>query len=175
RDDLLVGAPVSARTRVQTEPLIGLFLNTLALRATLSPDLTFREAVDRVRGVVLDALEHADVPVERVVQDLDLRRDSHAHPLYEPIFNFAPTAPRRLAWPDLTVTLEPAPPLIEEFSTQLFVTDLDGRFALDLRYRRRRYSEALMASVVEQYLGVLRQALTDPDRRLGAFDLTTAG
>src|SRR5262249_49476258 len=104
RDDLLVGAPVSGRTRVQTEPLIRLFLNTLAVRAPLSPDLTFREAIARVRGVVLDALEHADVPVERVVQDLDLRRDSHAHPLYETIFNFTPSAPRRLAWPDLTVT-----------------------------------------------------------------------
>ena len=173
REDLLVGSPVSGRSRVETEPLIGLFLNTLPLRATLSPGLTFREAVAVVRRTVLDALD-ADVPIERVVQELDVHRDAHAHPLYETIFNFTPSAPRRLELPGLRVTLEPAPPLIEEFSTQLFVTDVDGRLALDLRYRRRRYSAALMSSVVEQYLGLLRQAVIDPKRRLGAFDLTTA-
>jgi amino acid adenylation domain-containing protein len=173
-EDLLIGSPVSGRARVETEPLIGLFLNTLALRAKLSPDLAFREALTIVRQTVLDALAHADVPIERVVQDLDIRRSSGVHPLYETIFNFTPSAPRRLELPDLSVTLEDAPALIEEFSTQLFITDFDGSLSLDLRYRGRRYSEGLMASFLEQYVHLLEQAAVEPERRIGSFALTTA-
>ena len=146
RDDLVVGSPVSGRTRVETEGLIGLFLNTLAIRARLTPEMTFREALAAVRATVLDALAHAEVPIERIVQELDLDRSANVHPLYETIFNFTPSAPRRIELPGLTVTLLDPPVRIEEFSTQLFVTDWDGSLQLDLRYRARRYSEARMAA-----------------------------
>ncbi len=174
REDIIIGSPVSGRSRVETEPLIGLFLNTLALRAKLSPQLTFREAMIIVRQTVLDALAHADVPVERLVQELDIRRSSDVHPLYETIFNFTPGAPKHVDLPDLRVTLEDAPALIEEFSTQLFITDFDGSLSLDLRYRAKRYSEGLMSSFLDQYLRVLRQVVADPERRVASLDLTTA-
>jgi amino acid adenylation domain-containing protein len=173
REDLVVGSPVSGRTRVETERLIGLFLNTLALRTTLSREMTFREAVAAVRETVLDALEYANVPIERVVQDLDVARTAGVHPLYETIFNFTPAAPRRLELPRLDVGLEDPPALIEEFSTQLFIAESDGALELDLRYRARRYSEARMAAFAEQYLAVLEQIASDPASRIGALDLVT--
>src|SRR5439155_22175957 len=143
-EDIVIGSPVSGRTRVETERLIGLFLNTLALRVRLSPSLSFREAMAVVRKSVLDGLEHAEVPIERVVQDLDLQRSSTIHPLYETIFNFTPSAARGFELPGLHVRLEDPPALIEEFSTQLFVTEWEGTLTLDLRYRGRRYSSARM-------------------------------
>jgi amino acid adenylation domain-containing protein len=173
REDVVIGSPVSGRTRVETEPLVGLFLNTLALRAKLSPQLTFREALVLVRQTVLDGLAHADVPVERIVQDLGIQRTTNVHPLYETIFNFTPSAPRRIELPGLHVQLEDAPALIEEFSTQLFVTELNGALELDLRYRKQRYSEERMACFVEQYHAILQQVAADPERALGSLDLAT--
>jgi hypothetical protein len=173
REDVLIGSPVSGRTRVDTEGLIGLFLNTLALRVKLTREVTFREAVAAVRRVVLDALEHAEVPVERIVQSLDAQRGANVHPLYETIFNFTPSAPRSAELPGLHVRLEDPPALIEEFSTQLFVTDLDGALELDLRYRAKRYGEARMACFLEQYTAILQQVVRDAGVRIGALDLVT--
>jgi len=173
QEDVVIGSPASGRTRVETEPLVGLFLNTLALRAKLSPQLSFREAMSAVRGTVLEGLEHADVPVERIVQELGIQRTSNVHPLYETIFNFTPSAPRNIDLPGLHVHLEDAPALIEEFSTQLFVTELDGELELDLRYRKQRYSEERMSCFVEQYHAILQQVVADADQRVGALDLVT--
>ena len=173
REDVLIGSPVSGRTRVDTEGLIGLFLNTLALRVKLPRELTFREAVAAVRRLVLDALEHAEVPVERIVQSLDAQRGTNVHPLYETIFNLTPSAPRSAELPGLHVRLEDPPALIEEFSTQLFVTDLDGALELDLRYRAKRYGEARMACFLEQYTAILQQVVRDADVPIGALDLVT--
>ncbi len=174
REDVVIGSPVSGRNRVETERLIGLFLNTLALRARLTPELTFREAMAVVRRIVLEGLEHADVPIERVVQDLDLERSSTVHPLYETIFNFTPNAPRRIELPDLHLRLEDPPALIEEFSTQLFVAEWEGALDLDLRYRRRRYGSARMACFLEQYVALLEQVAQDADRPIRSLDLATA-
>ena len=154
---------------METERLIGLFLNTLALRARLTPQLTFREAMAIVRRTVLDGLEHADVPIERIVQDLGLERSSTTQPLYETIFNFTPPAPRRLELPELHVRFEEPPALIEEFSTQLFVTEWEGALDLDLRYRRQRYSDARMECLLEQYLAILEQVARDADRTVGSL------
>ncbi len=173
REDLVVGSPVSGRSRVETEGLVGLFLNTLALRTKLSPQLTFREAMALVRKTVLDGLAHADVPVERIVQDLGIQRTNHVHPLYETIFNFTPAAPRHMNLPGLHVRLEDAPALIEEFSTQLFITELGGDLELDLRYRKQRYSDERMACFVEQYQSILQQVVADANQRIGTLDLAT--
>jgi amino acid adenylation domain-containing protein len=173
RDDLLVGSPVSGRTHVETERSIGLFLNTLALRVRFTPELTFRQALAIVRTTVLEALEHAEVPVERIVQTLDSDRGRHQHPLYETIFNFTPSAPRRATWGELRVELEDPPALIEEFSTQLFITDDGAALDLDLRYRAKRYTDERMACFLEQYVDVLRQIARDADRRIASLDLAT--
>jgi amino acid adenylation domain-containing protein len=174
RDDLLVGTPVSGRTRVEAEGLIGLFLNTLALRVRLAPDLTFRDAMRVVRTAVLGAMDHADVPIERIVQQLGLAGTTDAQPLYETVFNFTPAVPRRIDLTGLEVKLEDPPALVVEFSTQLFVSEWAGALELDLRYRRQRYSEPRMATFLAQYVGVLEQVVRDADRPLAALDLTTA-
>jgi amino acid adenylation domain-containing protein len=174
-EDLLVGSPVSGRLRLETEPLIGLFLNTLALRARLGYHMTFREAMAVVRTTVLGALDHAEVPIERVVQDLGLDRSARVQPLFETVFNFVPATPRRIDLAGLRVHLEDAPGLIEEFSTQLFISECDGTLDLDLRYRKQRYTKARMAAFLDQYVTVLEQIARDSSSLIGRLDLTTPG
>ncbi|HYH19582.1 MAG TPA: amino acid adenylation domain-containing protein [Azospirillum sp.] len=175
REDILVGSPVSGRIRVETEALIGLFLNTLALRAQLPAGLPFREALGRVRTSFLAGLEHHEVPFERVVQDIDPERSANSHPLFEIFFNFTPAPPRTLALPGLRADFEaPASPR-SEFSMVLYVTEWDGRLELKLQYQSARYSQRRMALLLEQLETLLAQAVADPGRPLGRFDLATPG
>src|SRR6185503_10941957 len=62
-----IGAPISGRDRVEIEPLIGVFVNTLVLTAEFGDDPTFVDLLARVRGRVLGALAHKDLPFERLV------------------------------------------------------------------------------------------------------------
>ena len=74
QEDILVSTPSANRSRRELEDLIGLFVNPLLLRADLSGNPTFRELLGRVRGVVLGAFEHAEVPFERIIEELPPRR-----------------------------------------------------------------------------------------------------
>lgn len=81
--DVIVGTPIANRTRAEVEPLIGCFANTLALRTKVSPGISFRELLRRVRQTCLDAYAHQSLPFERLVEELHLDRSLRHTPVFQ--------------------------------------------------------------------------------------------
>ncbi len=81
--DLLVGAPVANRTRPEVEPLIGFFVNTLALRLRLDGDPPFRQLLAAARQTTLDALANESLPFGMLVEELRPERDLARNPLIQ--------------------------------------------------------------------------------------------
>ncbi|MBO0699027.1 MAG: amino acid adenylation domain-containing protein, partial [Zavarzinella sp.] len=87
-DTVLLGTPVANRTRREIEPLVGLFVNTLVLRTDLAGDPTFRELLERVRRTRLDALDHPNVSLEALIEELRPPRDPGRHPFFQTAFYY---------------------------------------------------------------------------------------
>src|SRR6266487_2870770 len=85
-DDLIVGVPIANRQRVEVEGLIGFFANTLVMRTTFPTDLTFRELLRRVTETAVEAYANQDMPFERLVELLHVRRDASRTPLFQVSF-----------------------------------------------------------------------------------------
>jgi amino acid adenylation domain-containing protein len=86
QDDIVVGCPVAGRDRPETEGLIGFFVNTLVTRSDLSGDPTFRDLLRRVRETALGAFANAELPFEKLVEELGLQRDTGRNPLFQVTF-----------------------------------------------------------------------------------------
>src|SRR5262249_46627601 len=79
--DVILGSPIANRTRVEIEPLIGCFVNLLALRLPVPRGAAFGELLHQVRETCLGAYAHQDVPFEMLVDELALARDLSRAPL----------------------------------------------------------------------------------------------
>jgi amino acid adenylation domain-containing protein/non-ribosomal peptide synthase protein (TIGR01720 family) len=83
QDDVVVGTPTSGRKKLETRGLIGYFNNMLPLRVRLDGDPTFAELMQRVKTVAAQALDHDDVPFEKMVDALKPGRDLGRNPLFQ--------------------------------------------------------------------------------------------
>ena len=95
-DDIAVGSLIANRNQIQIERLIGMFANTIVLRTDLSGDPTFSEVLWRVRQVTLDAYRNQDLPIEEILQVLQVSRSMDRNTLFQVMFilqNAAPRAP----------------------------------------------------------------------------------
>jgi amino acid adenylation domain-containing protein/FkbH-like protein len=96
QEDLIVCSPVAGRTRVETEGLIGFFVNTLVLRTSLAGDPSFEQLLARVREVTLGAMEHQDLPFDRLVEELQPERSLTHLPFTKLMFAFQSGMPELL-------------------------------------------------------------------------------
>ncbi len=86
QDDFCVGTPIANRTSAELEALIGLFVNSLAIRADLSGGPTFQTVLQRVRETTLAGYEHQHAPFEQVVDELNLVRGLSHSPIFQVLF-----------------------------------------------------------------------------------------
>ncbi|MEU8891500.1 amino acid adenylation domain-containing protein [Streptomyces sp. NPDC048442] len=109
RPDVTTGTTYARRDDPATERLVGVLINMLPLRGRPEPGLTFRQYVEQLREVSLDAFDHADVPFDRLVEELAPERDPSRTPLFQVLVNFRSGRRRAPQLPGLTVTELPMP------------------------------------------------------------------
>ena len=84
--EIVIGTPVAGRNRVETEPLIGMFVNTVPLRVKVSPEQTVSELISSVRETSLGAYANQDVPFETLVSELQCDRSTGHHAIFQVMF-----------------------------------------------------------------------------------------
>jgi amino acid adenylation domain-containing protein len=175
QDDIIVGTPSAGRNRPELEPLIGPFINPLALRTNLGGNPQFRELLKRVRAVTLSAYAHQELPFDKLVEELQPQRDLNHMPLFQVmlIFQNAPLEKRQL--PEVTLT-----PLVMDSGTAKFdlvlsIVDHDGQFTTFLEYRTDLFGSDTIARMNGHFQTLLEGIVFDHDRRLSALPLLSDG
>ncbi|WP_328540611.1 non-ribosomal peptide synthetase [Streptomyces sp. NBC_00344] len=172
--DFGVGTPVAGRSRPEVENLIGLFVNTLVVRADLAGDPTFAELLDRVREHTLDALGHQDVPFERVVEELRPDRDLSRSPLFQAMFDLEV---RSIASPQLgSARLRPAeiPFDVTKFDLMFTFTTDPGAAGGFVQYRTDLFDEVSIGRLVARCRELLGVVVASPGVRVSELGLPGA-
>ena len=172
QQDILIGIPVSGRNIVETETLIGLFVNTIVLRTSLSGNPQFIEVLSRVRENLLDAMSHQDVPFELIVDTIRAPRSLGYNPLFQIMFATFRAAVQSREFGQLTAT-----PYVVESSMSPFdlgvniVESFGGTWWVRAEYSTELFDRARIASILDAYKVLLRSILTHSHQRLSELQL----
>ncbi|KAF0846969.1 non-ribosomal peptide synthetase [Nocardia caishijiensis] len=175
-DDVVIGTPVAGRGEPGLDDLVGMFVNTLALRTSVHTGQPFTDLLARTRDTDLAAFEHADVPFERVVEELHPQRAADRHPLFQVMLAFQGLAGTDVELPGVTVSHADIDTGLTPFDMQLILADTyaDGGAAQGLpgtlTYARDLFDEATAHSYLTRLLRVLRAVTTDPSAAVGDLD-----
>ncbi|WDF36154.1 amino acid adenylation domain-containing protein [Streptomyces sp. T12] len=179
--DIPIGTPVAGRADEVLDDLVGCFLNNLVLRTDTSGDPTFRDVLDRVRETDLAAYAHQDLPFEHLVEALNPPRSPARHPLFQVMLAFRPTADPSLDLPGLQARTLP----VETGATKIDLTfNLGEQRAADgspdgiegvLQYSADLFDRRTAEELAARLIRLLRAAVDDPDRAIGALDILADG
>ncbi|MFE2376163.1 amino acid adenylation domain-containing protein [Streptomyces sp. NPDC059398] len=163
QEDMVLGTPVSGRSKPEFDGLIGNFVNLLPLRVDLSGEPTFRELLRRVRTAVLADFGHQDVPFEAVVDRVLGRRPTSYAPLVQAAFEMhRHTGDGWRAGP-LTARRALLPTGTAKFDVGWQVTDDGQRLHGVVEYNTGLFDEETVSGLVEGWKALLHDAVNEPD------------
>ena len=172
--DIIVGSPVSGRTRTELEPLIGFFANMLPLRMNFSDDPTALEVLRRTREITLEAQENKDVPFETLVAELGLARDPSYSPLFQAGFSFVADMPAP-SLPGIACTRLSVDTKISKWDITLEVLEEKDTFCCMFEYNTDLFNDSTVSRISSHFEVLLEAILVSPERKISQLPLLTAG
>ncbi len=173
QEDLVIGCPISQRSHPELEPLIGMFVNSLAMRIRVDGNPTFQELLERVREVATDAYANQELPLDQLVEALQPERVSTHHPVFQVMF-IHDNAPVKI--PDfggLRFEILEHRSFDAKFDLMLSMTELPEGIRGKWEYRRDLFDSQTIRRATQHLRIVLEAMALEPRQRVMQAPLLT--
>ncbi|HBN9596109.1 TPA: non-ribosomal peptide synthase/polyketide synthase [Pseudomonas aeruginosa] len=179
QDEIRVGVPVANRNRVETERLIGFFVNTQVLRADLDAQMPFLDLLQQTRVAALGAQSHQDLPFEQLVEALQPERSLSHSPLFQAMYNhqnLGSAGRQSLAaqLPGLSVEDLSWGAHSAQFDLTLDTYESEQGVHAEFTYATDLFEAATVERLARHWRNLLEAVVAEPRRRLGDLPLLDA-
>ena len=166
QSDIVIGTDVANRNRLETEPLLGFFVNQLALRTDLSGDPTFKDLLKRVSKVCFDAYRYQDLPFDKLVEALNPDRQTNHTPVFQLKLVVQNAPAMAIELPLLQLEPIPIQTNTAKFDLLLDVWDVSPNLILSLSYNSDLFDVGSTKRLLGQLEKVCSQVVGQPDAHL---------
>ncbi|MEU8712515.1 non-ribosomal peptide synthase/polyketide synthase [Streptomyces sp. NPDC048663] len=173
QQDITVGTVTAGRDRPELHDVVGMFVNTLALRSQVREERTFLQLLTEVRGTVLDAFAHQEAPFEEVVDAVQPERDTSRTPLFQVMVSLHNVGAREPRLPGLEATAVTPPVRTATFDLAFDFVERDGGLTCYLEYDTGLFDTETAELLTARLRTLLRAAAEDPGRAVGDLPLMT--
>ena len=172
QEDICVGTPIAGRNQEELEPLIGSFINTLAIRTELTADLSFTELLLKLKHTTLEAFENQQVPFEKVVDAVVKKRDFSRHALFQVMFVLQNTPPiPEIKMAELTLS-----PTGFEHTTGLFdltfsALEIQDDIRIAVQYSKDLYSDETIQRMSTHFKQLMHSLVSHPAQTISSVNM----
>jgi amino acid adenylation domain-containing protein len=172
--NIVVGSPIANRNRTETYPLIGLFVNYLALHTNLSGNPTFLELLEQVREMTLEAYAHQDLPFEKLLEELQPQRSLSYSPLFQVMFVLQNAPIGKLELPGLSIAPVEVENVNAKFDLTLAITETESGLHCRWEYNTDLFDAATIERMAGHFQILLEGIIANPKQRVAQLPLLSA-
>ncbi|MFS1514463.1 amino acid adenylation domain-containing protein [Chengkuizengella sp. SCS-71B] len=171
QNDIVVGSPVAGRNHPDLQQMNGLFVNTVALRNFLDGKKSFLEFIQYVSERTLKAIENQDYPFEKLIDQLNIKRDTSRNPLFDTMFSLFEAEEQEITMDGLLITPYPLEEDTAKFDLMLDVYTEPFNIRFELQYCTDLYKAETAERLSNHYLIILEELVRNPNTLLSEISL----
>jgi len=179
QNDIVVGTPIANRHHAQLTPMLGFFVNTLALRTQINDQESLQEYIQRIGKQVLEAQSYQDIPFDKLVEALDLEKDPSRHPIFQVTFTFENFNDFQKQVEDILFPYAGNEELYTpaKFDLSTFINDGDEAIKGTCNYAVSLFTEDSVINLMDSYCQILKEYAAHAKEiatlKVGAVNLLT--
>lgn len=163
---IIVGTPVSRRHHLELQKVIGMFVNTLAIKNEPTGNKTFYDFLDEVKENVLQAFEHQDYPFESLVDQLQVNRDLSRNPLFDTMLVMQSIDDQQMQKGTFSVIPYDFDFQVAKFDVTMFVSEWNQDLSVTMEYCTELFKRESVERMYKYFLTILREAAEKPNHQL---------
>ncbi len=173
QEDIVIGSPIAGRPHADLQNVLGMFVNTLAMRNYPSGKKSFREFLKEVKGNALRAYENQDYQFEELVDKLNITRDLSRNPLFDVMFAMQNMDMGEARLEGLTIKPYSSDNKISKFDITLTASEAGKEILLNIEYCIKLFNKDTIGRMGRHYENIIKKVTENPDSELRLIDIIT--
>ena len=170
-EDIVIGTPVAGRSHIDLEDVMGMFVNTLAIRNQPKGELTFQDFLKNVQQKMISCYDNQNYPYEALIDQLDIDRSSGQNPLFDVMFTFQNIEEEELSISGLDISPYETDIKISKFDMTLAAYESSNQLILDLEYSSQLFKRATIEKFIKYFESIIDQIIGQVDIKLSSIEI----
>lgn len=171
QDDIVVGTPVVGRDIAEVQNVIGMFVNTLALRQNIDSKVSFEEFVMQVKENLLNSYKYQTYPFDELVNKLNIKRDTSRNPLFDTMFIYQNNGYKEIELEGAKAEYYTPDTNISKFDLSLEAIPMENGIKLSFEYATKLFKEEFIENLSVHYINILKAILANTDTKISDIDM----
>jgi bacitracin synthase 3 len=174
QEDIIIGSPISQRTHKDTETMLGMFVNTLAMRGHPEGEKSYLSFLEEIKDSCLKAYENQEYPFEELVEAVEVKKDLSRNPIFDVMLVLQNNESAELKLKDLATETIEQKSSAAKFDLTFYITETKTGYELGLEYCTALFKEESARRILAHYIRILEQIAADIKIRLKELEVITA-
>ena len=172
QEDIIIGSPIVGRDMVQTTNIIGMFVNTLALRNKVNSKISFKDFVEIIKENIFKAFKYQIYPFDELINTLEIKRDTSRNPLFDTMFSYKNKGFSPINLSGLKTQYYIPDTNVSKFDLSVeAIPDNTGKINISFEYATKLYAEEVIKNLAEHYLNIIKTILINPNIKIEDIEI----
>ncbi|MCP4180515.1 MAG: amino acid adenylation domain-containing protein [bacterium] len=169
--DIILGSPVAGRIHEDLEDQIGFYINTLPFRDTITEDLSFIDILERIKKTCTDALDNQIYPFDRIVEELDIRRDLSHSPLFDVLLVLQNNESTAVEFDGLEISSYDSFNHVSKYDMTFNINEADDSLLIGIEFNTDIYLEDRIGRMGKHLKTLISSVLKKPDIKVKELEI----